>query len=101
MDGDSLRETRLPTDSSYRDRWAAEAWEKSTPFVMNERRLPASTSLQICYLLSQALEYAHNKNVIHRDIKSDNVLVRLNGDDVNVWLWPLSAWSYVCGFQTT
>ena len=44
---------------------------------------PALTEPQIAYILRetcQGLDFLHQRHIIHRDIKSDNVLISYNGD---------------------
>jgi serine/threonine-protein kinase len=46
--------------------------------LVQEGRLPVDTALQITRELAEALEFAHRKGVIHRDVKPENIL--LQGD---------------------
>ena len=47
------------------------------------KRLPVKRVLSIVSSVAEALEYAHNQGVVHRDIKPDNILL-LDNDDVKV-----------------
>ena len=43
--------------------------------LQRERQLPLDDALQIVREVADALSYAHNRGVIHRDIKPDNILL--------------------------
>lgn len=48
--------------------------------IRKERYLPNDTALLIFLEASKALKYAHDKNVIHRDIKPGNILISKHGE---------------------
>ncbi|WP_417380105.1 SUMF1/EgtB/PvdO family nonheme iron enzyme [Gimesia sp.] len=49
-------------------------------------RLSVIDSLTICYQLCEALQFAHQHDIIHRDVKPDNVLVKREGQGLHAWL---------------
>jgi len=44
-------------------------------FVRKKKRIDESTAKFIFRQLIEALEYLHSKNIVHRDIKLDNILI--------------------------
>jgi serine/threonine protein kinase len=46
-------------------------------------RLELSTSIRVISQLASALDYAHERNVVHRDVKPSNILV---SDSYDVWV---------------
>jgi len=44
-------------------------------FMASRRILPVKTSIRIIAQVLDALDYAHNEEIIHRDIKPDNILM--------------------------
>ena len=48
-----------------------------------EQGLTKDLSLNIIKQLCQALSYIHQRQIIHRDIKPDNVMITYNGNHVN------------------
>lgn len=47
--------------------------------VQCQRRLPIGDVVRIGLDIARALEHAHSRNVIHRDIKPDNILITRSG----------------------
>ncbi|KRX02681.1 Protein kinase-like domain [Pseudocohnilembus persalinus] len=45
----------------------------------NQEPLPESTIKEYCQQILQGLVYIHSKNIIHKDIKSGNILISENG----------------------
>ena len=45
----------------------------------DNRQLPLNTSLRIAQELAEALHYAHEQGVVHRDVKPANILVTIDG----------------------
>ncbi|OFW56866.1 MAG: hypothetical protein A2W01_01995 [Candidatus Solincola sediminis] len=48
--------------------------------ILNERIFSPEELLSIAPMMSEALQYAHERGVIHRDIKPDNIFVLENGN---------------------
>ncbi len=52
---------------------------KNVRQLVNGRPLELSTALSIAIQVTDALSYAHSKNIIHRDVKAGNVMVTSGG----------------------
>ena len=51
------------------------SWRKQ----FDDRRVPFDKALDICAQLASALDFAHQNNVLHRDIKPGNIMIATNG----------------------
>lgn len=47
--------------------------------ILNDERLPVEQSLDIVVQVAQGLAYAHEHNIIHRDVKPSNIMVVRDG----------------------
>ena len=50
--------------------------------IQEKGRLKIDEAINIIAPIAEALNYAHNKGIIHRDIKSSNIIISLNGRPV-------------------
>jgi serine/threonine-protein kinase len=56
-------------------------WER---MILEHGRLDWPSSCRICIDVLRALEYAHGRGIVHRDMKPSNVLVRTEGGSATV-----------------
>ena len=52
------------------------------------------------YKILKCLEYAHSKNIIHRDIKSTNICINQETKELNIFDWGLSEF-YIHDYKYT
>ena len=55
------------------------AGESLNRILSREKKLPLATALQLAEEIADALDYAHDQGVVHRDIKPGNILVTHDG----------------------
>ena len=55
------------------------AGESLNRILAREKKLPLAQALQLAEEIAQALDYAHEQGVVHRDIKPGNILVTEDG----------------------
>jgi len=48
--------------------------------IRNNQRLPWPQATEIALQVARALQYAHDRNVVHRDIKPQNILLKESGE---------------------
>lgn len=70
-----------PNNTDVQEVWIVMEYVKGSTLhdiiKTNLTEIQIATVVKECVL---ALDYAHSKNIIHRDIHSENVLVGMNGD---------------------
>jgi len=62
--------------------WIIFPYERSLTledYVKNHRALPPETLLKIFVQICRGIEHAHEQGIIHRDLKSENILVKEDG----------------------
>ena len=53
--------------------------ESLNKLLAREKKVPFTRALQLAEEIAEALEYAHNQGVVHRDIKPGNILINEEG----------------------
>jgi serine/threonine protein kinase len=66
-------------DNSYRMVMEFIEGESLRGILDKWKQLPADVALAIVYRVCQGLEHAHNKGIVHRDIKPGNIMITKSG----------------------
>lgn len=56
--------------------------ETLAAYLSNHRKPGEAVALEVIRRIAAALDYAHGKGMVHRDIKPGNVMVQIDGDNI-------------------
>ena len=73
----------------YLDGWTLSAWRRA--YVAEHGDFPLAEVVRLLAPVAEALDYAHQHRVVHRDIKPQNIMVCDGGRDVQVVDFGLAA----------
>ena len=73
----------------YLDGDTLSAYRKA--FVQRKGRFPLSEVVRVLVPIAKALDYAHGQQIIHRDIKPQNIMLQADGSDVQLVDFGLAA----------
>ncbi|QIB66057.1 serine/threonine-protein kinase [Kineobactrum salinum] len=65
------------------------------------RRLPITTIIRIAIQLAKAMDYAHTRGVVHRDMKPDNIILGADGESVKITDFGIARMDSSPGNETT
>lgn len=65
------------------------------------RRLPFKTIINIAIQLAGAMDYAHSRGVVHRDLKPDNIILGADGESIKVTDLGIARMEGGAGQETT
>ena len=60
-------------------------------YVEREGTFPFQETMRLVYPVARALDYAHSRRVVHRDVKPENIMIAPDGSDVQVIDFGLAA----------
>ena len=55
-------------------------------FILCNEKFTLKTTLMVFYRVLERIEHMHKLNVIHRDIKTDNVMLGIGDDSTSMYL---------------
>ena len=64
--------------------------------MQKENKLTSADWNIICFSLASAIKYMHIKNLLHNDLKSNNVLLKLRN---NVWIPKTKTLDFIISFE--
>jgi len=56
-----------------------------------ELKVSVDTALDVCRKISEGMDYAHSQNIIHRDLKSENIKITKDGQNVKILDFGMAA----------
>ena len=91
LDGDTLSAYRKAYVQRYGETNETTASSKTSKSRTSQGALPFDEVVRLLMPVAQALDYAHGRQIIHRDIKPQNIMLTADGTDVQLVDFGLAA----------